>query len=228
MEEKNIQEQILNLDQKLDRLLEFVEQQNRKREEFDDLVTDVSIVAKDAFKNSVVMLDKAQVELDSCGISCLIIKILQNLDTFHEMLDMMESARDFMKDVTPILHQVGLDAVNKMNELDQKGYFEYIRQLMHFLEKWVQVFTVEDLKRVEDNLESIAGILRNFSDPALLAVMNKATRAMTEVKMEDDTKIPSLWQIFRQLRSKEVRKTISYSLRVVKEVAIASSPHSSQ
>jgi len=219
MEEKNIQEQILQLDRKLDRLLEFVEQQNRKREEFDDLVTDVSIVAKDAFKNSVIMLDKAQVEFDSCGISCLIIKILQNLDTFHEMLDMMESARDFMKDVTPILHQVGLDAVNKMNELDQKGYFEYIRQLLHFMDKWVTVFTVEDLKRIEDNLESIAATLRNLSDPSLLAAMNKATRAMTEVKMEDDKNIPSLWQIFRQLRSKEVRKAISYSLRVVKEVA---------
>jgi len=218
MEEKNIQEQILQLDRKLDRLLEFVEQQNRKREEFDDLVTDVSIVAKDAFKNSVIMLDKAQVEFDSCGISCLIIKILQNLDTFHEMLDMMESARDFMKDVTPILHQVGLDAVNKMNELDQKGYFEYIRQLLHFMDKWVTVFTVEDLKRIEDNLESIAATLRNLSDPSLLAAMNKATRAMTEVKMEDDKNIPSLWQIFRQLRSKEVRKSISWSLRVVKEV----------
>lgn len=219
MEEKNIQEQILNLDQKLDRLLEFVEQQNRKREEFDDLVTDVSIVAKDAFKHSVVMLDKAQVELDSCGISCLIVKILQNLDTFHEMLGMMESARDFMKDATPILHQVGLDAVNKMNELDQKGYFEYMRQLGHFIDKWIQTFTAEDLKKVEDNLDNLAGILRNLSDPSLIAAMNRATKAIAEVKIEEDKDILSLWQILRQLRSKEVRKSISYSLKVVKEIA---------
>jgi uncharacterized protein YjgD (DUF1641 family) len=219
MEETNIRDQIQHLDRKLDRLLEFVEQQNRKREEIDDLVTDVSIVAKDAFKQSVVMLDKAQVELDTCDLSCLIIKILQNLDTFHEMLDMMESARDFMKDVTPILHQVGLDAVNKMNELDQKGYFDYILQLSHFIERWVQVFTVEDLQRMEGNLENIAGILKNLSDPGLMAAMNKATRAVAEVKMEDEKDILSLWQIFRQLRSKEVRKSISYTLRVVKEMA---------
>ncbi len=219
MEEKNIREQIQNLDQKLDQLLEFVEQQNRKREEFDDLVTDVSIVAKDAFKNSVIMLDKAQVDLDSCGISCLIIKILQNLDTFHEMLDMMESVRDFMKDATPILHQVGLDAVIKMNELDQKGYFTYIRQLSHFMDKWIQAFTADDLRKVEGNLENIAGILRNLSDPALVSALNKTTRAIAEIKMEDEKDILSLWQIFRQLRSKEVRKSISYSLRVVKEIA---------
>jgi uncharacterized protein YjgD (DUF1641 family) len=219
MEDKNIQDQILALDRKMDRLLEFVEQQNRKREEFDDLVTDVSIVARDAFKSSVVMLDKAQVEFDSCGISCLIIKILQNIGTFHEMLDMMESARDFMKDVTPILHQVGLDAVNKMNELDQKGYFEYLRQLSGFMDKWIQVFTVEDLKRVGDNLENIAGILRNLNDPALVASLNKATKAISGLRMDEHEEVPSMWKIFRQLRSKEVRKSISYSLRVVQEIA---------
>jgi len=219
MEEKKLEQQIQQLDQKLDHLLEFVEQQNRKREEIDDLIADVSIVAKDAFKNSVQMLDKAQVEFDSCDFSCLIVKILQNLDTFHEMLDMMESARDFMKDVTPILHQAGLDAVKKMNEFDQKGYFDYIRQLSSFLDRWIQVFTVEDLKQAEGNLENIAGILRNLSDPSLLASLNKASKAFAEVRIEKDSEILSFWQIFKQLRSKEVRKSISYSLKLVKEIA---------
>jgi uncharacterized protein YjgD (DUF1641 family) len=140
-------------------------------------------------KTAVVMLDKSQVELDSCGLSCLVIKILQNLDTFHEMLDMMESARDFMKDVTPILHQVGLDAINKMNELDQKGYFESIPQL-----------------------------LKNLSDPALLAALNKVTKAVAETKIESDKEILSMWQILKQLRSKEVRKTLTYSLKIINEI----------
>ena len=215
MEEKNIQEQIAALDRKMDQLLEFVELQNRKREEFDDLVSDVSIVAKDAFRNSVTLLDKAQVELDSCGITCLLIKLLQNIDTIHEMLDMMESFRDFMKDATPILHQVGLDAVNKMNELDRKGYFDYIGELMKILDKWVQTFTVDDLKKTEGNLENLAGILRNLSDPQLINSMNRITQAISDTKMDDKLDNKSLFQIFRQLRSKEVRKTVSYALRVV-------------
>jgi uncharacterized protein YjgD (DUF1641 family) len=219
MEERKIQDKIDSLDRKLDRLLEFVEQQNRKREEFDDLVTDVSIVAKDAFKNSVVMLDKAQVELDSGSISNLVIRILQNLETLNEMLGMMESARDFMKDATPILHQVGLDAVNKMNELDQKGYFDYLRQLSRLIDAWIKAFPAGDLQKMENNLEQIAGILRNLSDPALIATLNKATKAITGVKMDEDKDILSFWQILRELRSKEVRKSISYSLKVVKEIA---------
>ena len=50
----------------------------------------------------------------------LLIKILQNNGTFTELFEMLESAKDFMKDISPVLHQIGLDAVNKMNELDQQ------------------------------------------------------------------------------------------------------------
>ncbi|MGA3012471.1 MAG: hypothetical protein ABSD71_00410 [Bacteroidales bacterium] len=219
MEEAMIKEQIQLLDRKIDRLLEFVEEQHRKREEIDDLVTDVSLVAKDAFKNSVVLLDKAQVELDYDGFVSLIIRVLQNVDTFHELIEMLESAKDFAKDVTPILHQVGLDAVNKMNELDQKGYFEYIRLLTRLLTKWVEVFPAEDLQKVENNLDNIARIVRNLSDPEFLATLNKITKVISNVKMEDEKEVLSMWRIVRQLNSKEVRKSISYSLKVMKEIA---------
>ena len=129
MSENNVQEQISELNRKMDLVLESIEQHKRNREEVDDLVADLNIMAKDAFQHTVVMLDKSQVDLDHNGIPMLLIKILQNIDTFYEMLEMLESAKDFMKDISTILHQVGLDAVNKMNEFDQKGYFEIIRNL---------------------------------------------------------------------------------------------------
>jgi uncharacterized protein YjgD (DUF1641 family) len=218
MAEKNIQEQITEVNRKLDHVLEFIEQQNRKREEFDDLAEDVSIVAKDAVRNTVLMLDKAQVELDTCGLSCLFIKVMQNIGTFHEMLEMMESARDFIKDVTPVLHQVGLDAVNKMNEFDQKGYFEYLAALGRFVDKWVQTFTVEDINRLESNMDHVAGILRNLSDTDFLAGLSRTTKAITRVKMDDTLDNKSLWKIFLQMKSPEVRKSISYSLRLLQEI----------
>jgi uncharacterized protein YjgD (DUF1641 family) len=218
MEEKQLQEQISALDKKLDAVLEFVELQARNREEFDDLVKDVNIVAKDVFQQSVTMLDKAQVELDSCSISCLLIRVLQNLETFHEMLEMMESARDFMKDVSPILHQVGLDAVNKMNEFDRKGYFEYIRELGNIAEKWMQAFTAEDLRNLGNNMENLAGILRNLTDPQVMGGLNSMTKAIATVKPDERLDDKSLWKILLELRSPEVRKSLSYSLRLMKEI----------
>ncbi|MEI6455033.1 MAG: hypothetical protein WCO93_01995 [bacterium] len=218
MKEQDLQEQMDRLNQKLDLILESVEQQKRNREEFDDLMADASIVAKDAFTQTVTLLDKSQVELDHCGLSCLMVKVLQNLGTFYEMLEMMESARDFMKDVTPILHQVGLDAVNKMNELDQKGYFEYAGQLMKFMDKFIQTFTVQDLRRMQDNLDNMAGIVRNLTQPELIASLNKATKAISEVKMDEKLDDVSLWKILMKMRSPEVRKSLSYSLRLLETI----------
>jgi len=215
MAEKDIQEQLNELRQKMDLVLEYVLVQNQKREEIDDFIEDAGIVVKDVVRHTSDMLEKSQVELDHCGITCLLIKVLQNVDTFHEMFEMMESAKDFMKDVTPILHQVGLDAVNKMNELDQKGYFEYIRELGNFVDKWVQVFTKDDLIRLQGNLENIAGIVRNLSDPELMKGLNNITLALTRVKPDETLDNKSLFGLFKQLNSPEVRKSLSYSLRLV-------------
>ena len=186
MTEKDIQEQISELNRKMDLVLESVEQQKRNREEFDDLVEDLSIVARDAFKNTVVMLDKSQIDVDNSDIPMLLIKILQNVGTFHEMLEMLESARDFMKDISPVLHQVGLDAVNKMNELDQKGYFD-----------------------------EIAGIIRNLTQPGLLTSLNRTTKAIASIRMDDKLDNKSLFGIVKQLNSPDVRKSLSFALRLV-------------
>jgi uncharacterized protein YjgD (DUF1641 family) len=218
MSDTNLQVQIDQINHKLDRLLESIELQDHRREEFDDLMEDLNIVAKDAFRESVVLLDKAGVELDSCGISCLIIKILQNIGTFREMLEMMESARDFIKDVSPVLHQIGLDAVNKMNELDRKGYFEYLSAILRIMDKWIRTFTAEDLRNIENNLENIAGIIRNLTDPGFAGSLNRTTKALVEVKMDDKLDNKSLWKIFVQMRSPEVRKSISYSLRLIQAI----------
>jgi len=191
MSEPNIQEQISALNRKMDLVLESIEQQKRNREEFDDLVSDLSIVAKDAFHHTVVMLDKSQVELDHSGIPMLLIKLLQNIDTFYEMLEMLESARDFMKDISPILHQVGLDAVNKMNEFDQKGYFD---------------------------------IIRNFTQPDVIAALSRTSKALADVKMDDKLDNKSLFGLLKQLNSPDVRKSLSYVLRLVQ----AMNPESSR
>jgi uncharacterized protein YjgD (DUF1641 family) len=211
----SVQEQVDQINRKLDTLLEYVEEQRRKTEAIDDLVTDVSIVARDAFNQSVQMLDKAQVEVDSCSISCLVIKVLQNLGTFHEMLEMMESAKDFMKDVSPVIRQVGLDAVEKFHELDQKGYFEYLSALGSFADKWVSTFTAADIRNLENRIEDVAHLIRDLTDPEMLKGFGKMTHALATVKMSDEKDDVSYLKILKQMRSKEVRKSLSYSLRLL-------------
>lgn len=185
MSENNIQEQINGLNRKLDLILESVEQQKRNREELEDLVADLSIVVKDAFQQTVVLLDKSQVDLDHNRIPMLLIKLLQNIDTLYEMLEMLESAKDFMKDISPVLHQMGLDAVNKMNEFEQKGYFD---------------------------------IARNLTQPHVIEAIGRTSKAIAEIRTDEKADDKSLLGLLRQLNSPDVRKSLSYALRLVQAI----------
>ncbi|MFH1295662.1 MAG: hypothetical protein ABIJ04_00105 [Bacteroidota bacterium] len=138
MAEKNVQEQIDELNHKLDRVLEFVEIQHRKREEWDDL---------------------------------------------------MECARDLALDLTPILRQIGLDVIQKMNELDEKGY-----------------------------IASFTTIAKNLTSKETVDALVRISQALADVKMDDRLDDQSFWQLFKQIRSREVRKSLSYSLRLVEEI----------
>jgi uncharacterized protein YjgD (DUF1641 family) len=216
--EQTIQEQMDVLNAKLDRVLEFVEQQHLRREELDDLMEDVSIVAKDAFQHTVQTLDKAGIELDTCSLDCMLLKIAGNLGTFMQMIEMLESLNDFMKDVTPILHQAGLDAIEKFHEFERKGYIDFVMQLGAVAGKFMQSFTAADLKRVEENIDLITGMLKDLTDTELLAAFSRSARVLREVKMDDQADDLSLWKIAMKMRSPEVRKSLSYSLRLLEAI----------
>jgi uncharacterized protein YjgD (DUF1641 family) len=218
MAEQELQQQIGELNRKMDLLLESIELQNRKREEIDDLFEDVSIVAKDAFRETVAVLDAAQIEPGQIGFSNLAIRILQNMDTLHDMLEMMESIRDFMKDASPVLHQVGLDAVHKMNELDRKGYFEFGRQLMVTMDRFVEQFSPGDFKRLQEGMTAFTEIIRNLTDPEVMQGMQKITRALGEVKPDASLDNVSLLKLVRMLNAPGVRRSLSYSLRLLNAV----------
>jgi len=135
MTEQKIQQQIDVINRKLDIILEEVFAQKQSRETIVDLTDDLSIVGKDVFKNTVIELDKAGVELDSDALKGTGIRLIRNINNINEFLDTLESINDFLKDATPIARQVGLDAIQKLNELDQKGYLiQDIHSLLLLLE----------------------------------------------------------------------------------------------
>jgi uncharacterized protein YjgD (DUF1641 family) len=221
MAEQDIQQQIAELNRKLDLVLESVEQQRRTREQWKDLIEDVSIVGKDAFQNTVIALDKAGVELDSDALAKLAIRLVKNVGTFNELLETLESVNDFVKDASPIFHQIGLDAINKLAELEREGYLGYARELMSLMKELKERLTLEDLQNLRNNLGSLMNVVRNLSQPEMIHSLESASMVIATTKMDDKLDNKSILKLFGELNSPEVRKTLFYSLRVLKEISKA-------
>ena len=218
MSDRLIQEQIREINSKLDLILEETSVQRQNREAVNDFVDDAAIIGKDAFKQMVTQLDDAGIELDSEALRCLILRLVRNIRSMGMVLEILESFTDLAKDLTPIVKQIGIDGVQKFHELEQKGYFEILTQLGKTMDTILSRYSEEDLQRLSANLVPVADTLVNIADPNLLNKINAATKALKDINPEDIEEY-SLWRLIRQMNKPEVRKSFGFIMAFLQNIS---------
>ncbi len=209
MSDKLIQEQINDINRKLDLLIDEVTIQRQNREAVNDLIDDVAVIGKDVFKNMVSELDDAGIELDGEALRSLVMKLIRNIGSMGMVLETLESLNDLTKDMTPIVKQIGLDGINKFNELEQKGYFEVINQLGITIDTVMSRYSREDLRKLSENLIPVADTLMILADPRVLEKINSITTTLRDIKTNEIEEY-SVWRMIREMRKPEVKKSIGF------------------
>ncbi len=159
----HVQVQINEINQKLDLLLNYVNEQRLKSETIEDLVSDVSLISKDAFTSIVYELDKQGIELNIDDIKTLLYKLIRNVNNFSQVMDMFESITDFLKDAGPMVSEMGIDFTYKLHELEQKGYFEMFNEVTSAVDKAVVAYQKTEFD--PNKKYSLFKIMREFNSP---------------------------------------------------------------
>jgi len=220
MSDKLIQEQIRDINRKLDLILDETLVQRQNREAVNDFVDDVAVIGKDAFKQMVTQLDDAGIELDNEALRCLILRLIRNIRSMGMVIEILESFTDLARDLTPIIKQIGLDGVQKFHELEQKGYFEILNQIGRTMDALLSRYSMEDLQKLSDNLIPVADTLVNIADPNLLNKINTASKALKDINPEDVEEY-SVWRLMRQMNKPEVRKSFGFIMAFLHNIAKA-------
>ncbi len=216
METKNIQQQIDSLNKKMDLILEHLQQQKSNAEVVKDLGSDLTLIGNDAFKFVEKELDKRQIEINAEEIGDLLVAFLRNISNFRTLLDLMESAVDFGKEVEPIANKMIIDYTNKLGELQEKGYFEYLKTLTATIEQVTDRLSPDDLSELMTNLINFLPVIKELTQPEMLNKVNKALQIMHEMEQE---KIPSysLWRTAREMHKPEMKKMLGFGLTFIKK-----------
>lgn len=218
MAEKDLQKQIDDINVKLDAILECATAQKLRSERMDDLVADVNIITRDAFRSTVEELDRQGVELNWDDLKFLSFKFLKNVDKFTYVMDTFDSVYDLMQDLGPVVREVIIDTIRKMAEMEQKGYFEFFTELMRAMDTVVTHYSGEDVKLLADNIVTIMDTVKNMTQPDMLQAMNNAVTVFQKLEVDD---IPeySLWKTMKEMRSPEIKKGIGFMITFLKNLS---------
>ncbi len=218
MEDKNIQSQIDALDKKLDLILGYVHQQKLNSNVVEDLVSDLTIIGKDAYDSTVEELDKRQVELDPSELTGLAVSFLRNIGNIKLMMDTLEMAVDLSKEVGPIANEVIIDFTKQMNTFEQKGYFAFFKEVGPIMDNIVAGFSPQDLRELADSIVSMLSIVKDMTQPEVLGTMQNAVRAFNSMETES---VPSysIWRVMKEMNSPEMKKALGYGITFMKNVS---------
>jgi len=215
MDDKALQVQISELNAKVDLLLEHVNEQRLKTNQLEDLVSDISIVGKDVYDTAVVELENRQVELDPDQLKGMGLRVLRNMGNFRDLLITFESMADLVKDVTPIVNETIMDFTDKLNEFDQKGYFEFLRESGNVLDKFITKVSADDMKQLAENIDPMLEMLKALGRPEVIQGMKNATQALAETSSQ---KVPevSVFRMIRELNKPEMKRALGFMVTFMK------------
>ena len=197
------------LDRKLDRVLDEVEEMRRLRREIDELKEDFTRIGRDIMSSTATELEDVAPFVRTGDFADLAKRLVRNTNTLNDVLVQLESARDFLKDATPLARRLMSDSLEQLDHMDRKGYFAMGRELGRALDNVVREFTVEDVRLLADNLTVILRTVKNLTQPDMLHAINNATEIYKKVDFDSIEEF-SLWKAFREVNKPEMRRGLGF------------------
>ncbi len=218
MEDKSMQDQVVELNRKLDLVLEEIELQKRSRREMEDLKDDLMRVGKDLYSTAVEELEEVHDHLNTGDLIHLGKKLLRNVNTITKGVEQIESVKDFLEDFAPITRESVIDFMQKLDEFDRKGYFEFFKQFQKMTDNIITSFSVEDVKNLGENVVTILNTVKGLTQPDMLHAINNAVSVYKNLDIQVNEKV-STFALIKELNSPEVKKGLAFGIEFLKNLA---------
>jgi uncharacterized protein YjgD (DUF1641 family) len=217
MNNQELNQQLSDINQKLDFIFTELEIVKRKRIEKSELQKDLTIITKDLFDTTVAEMEDIAPFVNTGDFLHLIKKILRNTQNISLVITKLESLLDFVEDSRPVTKELFNDVLVYLNELDQKGYFIFLKELIGALDRIVDHFSIDDVRQLSANLTTILETVKNMTQPEMLKAVNNAVTIYNNLDPKDVKEI-SVWKMIRELNTPEMKKGLGFVMSFLKGV----------
>lgn len=217
MADQNLELQLQSIDEKLDLISEELAVVRRQREELNELKQDLTIITKDLFSTAIDEFEDIAPFVQTGDFLHLLKKILQNTRNITNVMTQFESGLDFFADVKPISKDLFNNTLEKLDDLDQKGYFQFIKELMNVADRVVEHFSDDDVRLLGDNIITILETVKGLTQPDMLKALNNAVSIYQNLDPKDAPQY-SIWKVMRELNTPEMKRGIGFMITFLKKI----------
>jgi len=196
--------------------------QRRRRQEWDELRSDLTPIAGEAMALAGRELDGLSREADPADLISLARQLAKSAATIERSLRTLDALDELSTDLVPIASEAMTKATAVLAAADDAGYFAFARSGLGVVDKVVTSFSQEDVDRLGDNVVSILEMVKELTQPEMVALFTRMIEAIERqqesLAAEPETP-PSLWALARQVRDPDVRRGMGRALNTLRAVS---------
>lgn len=205
------------LDDKLDAVIAYVDEQHRRQAEMDEFKNDVLPIANHMVKLSIDELAEIGSDFQLEDMFFLVKRLLRDVNLLTDLLGRMEGAVELFDEVQVIGNQAFHQAVLELDRMEREGYFNFARSGYQVIQRIVEEFDEDDVSALGDNIVTILTTVKNLTQPEIMDLTNNALSAFNEEPVPDGN--VSVFQLLREMSDPKVRRGMARLLNMVKVLA---------
>jgi len=212
-----------DLHRKIDALTDQVETlateaavQHQRRDAWVELLEDVRPITNQAFEMAVDQLDEVEEYVSLGDLGHLAKRLLRNTKNLEAMLDQLESIMELVQDATPIGRTAFVSLMEKLEEFDRKGYFEFAQEAFGVFDEIVESFTKEDVRSLGENIDLILHTVKEMTQPEIMGIVRRTAFTVREQEPPADVTLRSL---VKQMRDPAVKRGLAKVLMTLRSVS---------
>lgn len=206
------------LHKKIDFLTEQVMETQRRQRELEELKKDLTPVVTDLMSTVVEELDQIAPYFTSEDLIHLLKKLLRNTRQITGAFEQFESVKDFIRDAAPLSKAVFDDLVERADDMEKRGYFEFFRAAFGVIDTIVANYSAEDIRQLGENVTTILDTVKQMTQPEIMQAVQNAMTVYQDIDIVQPEKV-STFSLIKQMFDPEVQRSLATGLAILKKVS---------
>ncbi len=136
-------------------------------------------------------------------------------------LEQLGNIVDFVSTVEPLLKSAVPQAIDYLDELEQKGVFRMISSTLDLLAKIAAEYTAEDIAQIGDAAVALLKLVQKLSDPNAVAFLKKAADVPANIDLAGARPV-GLFGMLGALSDPEAKKGLGVLMQLTKAMGTLS------